>query len=132
MKSTRVTPPLMDRIRLAVGMLWRRERPGLREAAPALRTAGLIALLLLAWGIVGRLDYETARAAELEARVDHLAPRAAVAEPMEVRAALATLDVARLEDYLVACLNGDRHWVLDGELWECKVKPVGTYQAKEK
>lgn len=131
MKSTRTTPPLMDRIRLAVGMLWRRERPGLREAAPALRTAGLIVLLLLAWGIVGRLDYEIERAAELEARADRLAPRAAVAEKMEVRAALATLDVARLEDYLLACLNDGRHWVLGGERWECKARPVGPYVIKE-
>lgn len=131
MKGTRITPPLMDRVRLAVGMLWRRERPGLREIAPALRGVALTVGLIALYGIVGRLDYETAHAAEMEARSVLLAGRAAVADDMEARYSAARNHAEQLEDYLVACLNGDRELVLGGQRWECKARPVGPYVAKE-
>lgn len=121
----------IDRIRLACGLTWRATRPGWREIAPALRTAGVLAFLLLAWGIVGRLDYETAHAAEMEARSVLLAGRAAVADDMEARYRFARDHADQLEDYLVACLNGDRELVLGGQRWECKARPVGPYVSKE-
>lgn len=132
MKSTHTTrPPLMDRIRLAVGMCWRRERPGLREIAPALRGVALAVGLIVLHGILGRLDYETARAAELEARADLLAGRAALADDLAERYRIARTDIEYYEDWVTACIRGDREWVLGGERWECKARPVGPYVAKE-
>lgn len=95
-------------IRLAFGLRWRSARPGLRELTPALRTAALLAGLLAAYGIVGRLDYQDARAAELEAR-----------------AALAERSVDRLEQDKLVCLNRSGAWRLDGELWLCEATPIG-------
>lgn len=131
MKATRTIPSLMDRIRLAAGMRWRRTRPGLREIAPALQGIGMAAGLIVLFGIVGRLDYETERAAELEARVDLLAPRADSADDLAKRLRLARTDIEYYEDWITACIHGDREWVLDGKRWECTAKPVGPYIAKE-
>ena len=89
--------------------------------------AGLIAL----FGIVGRLDYEAERAAELEARAESLSDRAGFADDMEARYRFARNHAEQLEDYLIACLNGDRELVLGGQRWECKATPVGPYVAKE-
>jgi len=131
MKTTAPRPPLMDRIRLAAGMRWRGRLPGWREIAPALQGIGLAAGLIVLFGIVGRLDYEIERAAELEAKADSLAWRAAIADDMTERFRIARLDAEHYQDYVIACLRGDREWVLGGERWECKAKPVGPYVPKE-
>lgn len=131
MKATRTMPSLMDRIRLAAGLRWRAARPGLADLREALRNISLAAGIIVLFGIVGRLDYETERAMEAEARAVLLAGRAAVAQDMEARYRFARSHADQLEDYLVACLNGDRELVLGGERWECKAKPVGPYVAKE-
>lgn len=131
MKATRTTPPLMDRIRLAVGMCWRRERPGPADLREALRNAALVLGLIAMFGIVGRLDYETERAMEAEARAERFSYRAVIAEDLDARYRFARNHAEQLEDYLVACLNGDRELVLGGQRWECKAKPVGPYIPKE-
>lgn len=131
MKSTLIKPPLMDRIRLAVGMCWRRERPGLREIKRPVQTAALAVGLIAVYGLVGRLDYEIERAAELEVRAESLADRAAIASDMTERYRIARADAEHYEDYVLACIRGDREWVLGGKRWECQAKPVGPYVAKE-
>jgi len=121
----------MDRIRLAVGMRWRAARPGIADLREALRNIALATGIIVLFGIVGRLDYETERAMEAEARAVLFAGRAAVADDMEARYRFARNHAEQLEDYLVACLNGDRELVLGGQRWACQAKPVGPYVAKE-
>lgn len=131
MKSTRTVPPLMDRIRLAVGLRWRAARPSPADLREALRNAALVLGLVAAFGLVGRLDYEVERAMEMEARAVMAAGRAAVADDMEARYRFARNHAEQLEDYLVACLNGDRELVLGGQRWACKATPVGPYIPQE-
>jgi hypothetical protein len=121
----------MDRIRLAVGLRWRSARPSPADLREALRNAALVLGLIAVFGIVGKLDYETERAMEMEARARALAARAALADEMSERARLARLDVEYLEDLVVACLRGDREWVLGGERWACKATPAGPYIPQE-
>lgn len=130
-KHLRITPTLIERLRLAVGMRWRAIRPGLKELAPAMQGVGLAAGLIVLFGIVGRLDYEAERAAELEAKADSLAYRAALADDLAERLRLARTDIEYYEDWVTACIRGDREWVLDGKRWECQAKPVGPYIPKE-
>jgi hypothetical protein len=130
-KTTRTVPTLMDRIRLAIGLRWRSARPSPADLREALRNAALVFGLIAAFGIVGRLDHETERAMEMEARAVLVAGRAAVADDMEARYRFARNHAEQLEDYLVACLNGDRELVLGGQRWECKARPVGPYVPKE-
>lgn len=124
-------PPLMDRLRLAIGLRWRAARPSLADLREALRNAALVLGLIAVFGLVGRLDYETERAMAAEARAVLVAGRAAVADDMEARYRFARNHAEQLEDYLVACLNGDRELVLGGQRWACKATPVGPYIAKE-
>lgn len=131
MKTTRPVSSLMDRIRLAVGLRWRSARPSPADLREALRNAALVLGLIAVFGIVGKLDYETERAMEMEARARALAARAALADEMSERARLARLDVEYLEDLVVACLRGDREWVLGGQRWACKATPVGPYIPQE-
>ena len=130
-KTPRPAPPLMDRIRLALGLRWRAARPSPADLRETLRNAALAAGLIVLFGVVGRLDYETERAIEAEARAALLAGRAALAEDLDARYRFARNHAEQLEDYLVACLNGDRELVLGGERWECKAKSVGPYIPKE-
>ena len=129
--KTRTVPPLMDRIRLAVGLRWRAARPSPADLREALRNAALVLGLIATFGLVGRLDYETERAMEMEARAVMVAGRAAVADDMEARYRFARNHAEQLEDYLVACLNGDRELVLGGQRWACKATPVGPYIPQE-
>ena len=85
----------LTRWRLAHGLAWRTHRPDL---SPALRQfargCGMTAVLIVVYGLVGRLEYQDAVAAEAEAR-------ARIAEQKQLDA-----------DYdLAACLNGARAWV---------------------
>lgn len=130
-KTTRTAPPLMDRIRLAAGLRWRAARPGPADLREALRDAALVVGIFLIFGFVGKLDYETERAMEMEARAVMAAGRAAVADDMEARYRFARNHAEQLEDYLVACLNGDRELVLGGQRWECTARPVGRYEPEE-
>lgn len=130
-KHLRITPTLIERLRLAVGMRWRAARPGIADLREALRNIALATGIIVLLGIVGRLDYETERAMEAEARAVLFAGRAAVADDMEARYRFARNHAEQLEDYLVACLNGDRELVLGGQRWECQAKPVGPYVSKE-
>lgn len=131
MKTTRTVPSLMDRIRLAVGLRWRSARPSPADLREALRNAALVLGLFFVFGIVGRLDYEVERAAELEAKADSLAYRAALADDLAERLRLARTDIEYYEDWVTACIHGDREWVLDGKRWECTAKPVGPYIPQE-
>lgn len=130
-KTTRTVPPLMDRIRLAVGLRWRAARPSPADLREVMRNAALVLGLFFVFGIVGRLDYETERAMEMEAHAVMVAGRAAVADDMEARYRFARNHAEQLEDYLVACLNGDRELVLGGQRWACKATPVGPYIPQE-
>jgi hypothetical protein len=130
-KTTRTVPPLMDRIRLALGLRWRSSRPSLANPREALRDAALVVGIFLIFGFVGKLDYETERAMEMEAHAVMVAGRAAVADDMEARYRFARNHAEQLEDYLVACLNGDRELVLGGQRWACKATPVGPYIPQE-
>lgn len=84
----------LQRLRLARGLLWRRRYPDL---APALRGfargCALSAALIVVYGLVGRLEYQDAVAAEAEARAQVAVARARIAD----------------ED-LAECLNGRRAW----------------------
>lgn len=75
---------ILNRLRLRYGLTWKSARPGckeflqtLRDSMPAVRrTASILApliVLVLLYGIVGRIDYDVARAAEIEARAALLA-----------------------------------------------------------
>lgn len=130
-KATRTTPPILDRLRLAIGLRWHAARPSLADLREALRNAALVLGLVAVFGLVGRLDYEAERAMEAEARAVLVAGRAAVADDMEARYRFARNHAEQLEDYLVACLNGDRELVLGGQRWACQAKPVGPYIPKE-
>lgn len=84
----------LQRIRFSRGLLWRRHYP---DIAPALRGfargCALSAAIVCVYGLVGRLEYQDAVAAEAEARA-----RIAVAQ-------------ARIADEdLAECLNGRRAW----------------------
>lgn len=132
MKTRKFIPlHVFDRLRLAIGLRWRAARPSLADLREALRNAALALGLIATFGLVGRLDYETERAIEAEARAALLAGRAALAEDLDARYRFARNHAEQLEDYLVACLNGDRELVLGGERWECKAKSVGPYIPKE-
>ncbi len=125
MKS--IKPPLLNRIRLALGLRWRSVRPSAADLREALRNGALVAGLIALFGLVGRLDYEMERALEMEARAVLTAGRAALADDMEARYRFSRNHAEQLEDYLVACLNGDRELVLGGQRWACKATPVGPY-----
>lgn len=127
MKVRNSTPPLLNRIRLAIGLRWRSARPSPADLREALRNAALALGLLFVFGVVGRLDYETERAIEMEARADRLASRAALAGELQERYRTARNDAEHYEDYVIACIRGDREWVLAGQRWECNAKPVGPY-----
>ncbi|MDR1995129.1 hypothetical protein [Azonexus sp.] len=67
----------INRLRLRYGLTWESAFPGCKEFLQALRhavsiLAPVIALVLL-YCFVGRIDYEVARAAEIEARAALLA-----------------------------------------------------------
>lgn len=98
-------PTLLDQLRFALAPSHRR-RQAIKDAA---LSAALLAFLLLAFGIVGRMDYEDALRTEAEAALD-----------------LAALNHAAL----VACLNGGapglytlddkgtRHYIVcSGDTW---------------
>jgi len=123
--------PLLNRIRLALGLRWRSARPSPADLREALRNAALVLGLVATFGLVGRLDYETERAMEAEARAEHFSYRAAIAEDLDARYRFARNHAEQLEDYLVACLNGDRELVLGGQRWTCQAKPVGPYIPQE-
>lgn len=53
---------LIDRLRLRFGLRW----PSRRKVGSAFATAGVLAVILLGYGIVGRIDYEVERAAAQE------------------------------------------------------------------
>lgn len=131
MKPTAPRPPLMDRIRLAVGLRWKSDRPSPADLREALHNIAIVLGLFAAFGLVGRLDYETERAAEAEARAERYSYRAAIAEDLDARYRFTRNHAEQREDYLIACLNGDRELVLGGERWECKARPVDPYIPQE-
>lgn len=81
---------MLNALRLRYGLTWSSHRPALADYREQIQTAMLLALILIAYGIVGRLDYEE----ELRQEVEVQARRAEQAEQI-----------------LVECMNGKAMWV---------------------
>lgn len=79
------------RLRLRYGLHWQKQRPDLKPLIEFFKNVMLILSLLLIYGLVGRLDYESARAEELE-RQAHLSSTT-----------------------LLDCLNGRARWVTEDQ-----------------
>ena len=96
---------LYQRARMAQGLRWKSQRPTLGElkagAENWLRTIAIIVVIVLAYGIVGRLDYEEAQRIEAEIQRDMY------------------LGV------VLACLNKGG-MVFDHEAFECKAESLGN------
>lgn len=104
----------LTRWRLARGLAWPTHRPDL---SPALRQfargCGITAVLIVVYGLVGRLEYQDAVAAEAEARQTI---------ERERLAAVSARNLEQAERFIRGCLRDDELPVLGKMIFECEAR----------
>lgn len=96
--------------RIKQGLHWQRHYP---DPAPALknfaRGCALAAVLIVVYGLVGRLEYQDAVAAEVEAR-------------QAIERAIAAHNLEQAERFIRGCLRDDELPVLGKMIFECEAR----------
>lgn len=99
---------LIDRIRLACGLRWKRRTPMAREIGATTQNVLAVLAILLAYGLVGSMDYAEEQRQEAEA--------AQARAELHQAALLACLNGGTSTGLYTVDANGHKHYIIcDGE-----------------